>query len=95
MLTKNDLLAIKTIVKDEVKAIVKTEVKAIVRTEVKSAMSPEIKRLDNSIAELRSDMNRNNNDLVELITAGFSSFQTQFEDHEVRITHLETNFRPV
>jgi hypothetical protein len=73
MLTKNDLIAIKTIVKDEVNSIVKTEIKSV----------------KSEISELRSEMEINNNTLVELITTGFASHEVQFDSHHQRISHLE------
>ena len=39
--------------------------------------------------ELISAMNKNTDDLVEIITTGFSTHEAQYQNHEVRIIHLE------
>jgi hypothetical protein len=77
MLTKGDLSAIKSIVRGEIK----DEINGL-RTELKD----EIKDVR---TELISAMNKNTDDLVEIITTGFSTHEAQYQNHEVRIIHLE------
>ena len=76
MLTKTDLQAIKSIVKDEVKKEI-------------SGVKGEINRVREEVGGLRSEMEKNNNTLIELITTGFASHETRYVDYEQRISHLE------
>ena len=46
--------------------------------------------------ELKKEMGNNTKDLIELITAGFSTHEALFQKCEQRITHLEnTTFKLV
>lgn len=98
MLTKSDLSAIKSIVQDEVKAIVNSEVKSIVKNEVKAVVKSEIRsevaELKNEISSLKSylveRMDRNTQELVELITTLHNSHEDVLDNHERRLTHIES-----
>ncbi len=106
MLTKGDLLAIKNIFRDEIRTTVKSEVKTVIRSEVRAIVRSEVKTIVKdevgsivkteltgvygAISELRDELNKNTNTLVELITSGFSTHEAMFQNHEQRITHLET-----
>ncbi len=99
MLTKGDLLAIKNIFRDEIKTTVKSEVETVIRSEMRSIVRSEVKTIVkteltgvySAISELRAELNKNTNTLVELITSGFSTHGSMFQDHERRITSLESS----
>jgi len=82
MLTKGDLSAIKLIVQDEVKAVVKSEIRG------------EVAELKNEISSLKSylveRMDRNTQELVELITTLHNSHEDVLDNHERRLTHIES-----
>lgn len=94
MLTKGDLSAIKTIVKDEVRTIVKDEVKTSVKSEMKVAKKEIISEVTTQVttevvSQVKILIQENTDQLVELITAGFNAQQTGFDNHEHRIVRLE------
>ncbi len=53
---------------------------------VKGVVKEEISELR---TELKAEMDKNTNDLVELISSGFNTHADQFDNHEQRIVCLE------
>ena len=93
MLSKSDLLAIKTIVKDEISGV-KKEVSGLkddvsgLKNEF-SSLRDDVSGLKDDVTSLKTEMKKNNDELIELITIGFNLQHTNFSDHEQRISKLE------
>lgn len=55
----------------------------------KQELKFELSKMDFKIDRLDKKIDKNTNDLVEVITAGFRSHQSGFDNHEQRISRLE------
>jgi len=78
MLTKDDLQAIRGIVKEEVTSTVKSEVGAIVKSEVAIQLEKGLKPINKKLNTLNKKL-----DLV------IKTFDNEIIDHELRISRLE------
>lgn len=94
---------VKSIVKNEVKAVVKSEIRSEVsglKNEISgikndfSGVKNEISGLKKDISDLKSylveRMDKNTQDLVDLITTLHNSHENVLENHEKRLTHIES-----